>query len=339
MNKLDDWVKSEIKLALKYWKKEEQAEKSIKEEYELLQEWLILELMTYYQKYGEEEGLEYITLQKPVSQLEKITFDRTLDEYTKIAPNDLIKRELELYGIGNHTRMTQLLNSIKAKLLLFSSNQEQYLSEYLSQTFENIYYESLYDLAKGTGAGSYNPKLTNEFLEEAMTKPLEGTTFSDSIWDNRDQLVKELRRTLINGFARGSSIQDMSRDLNKVMNKGLYNSKRLIRTETAKIMGEAHYKGYIDSSVVTGYQLIATLDNRTSHICQRMDLEKFNLDEKEVGKNFPPLHVQCRTTVAPLIDWDTVNDTRIARGLDGKTYKVPGNMNYEEWYQEYIEKY
>jgi len=54
------------------------------------------------------------------------------------------------------------------------------------------------------------------------------------------------------------------------------------------------------------------------------------------GRNYPPMHPNCRsTTVVYFGDEDDDPGVRIARGADGKTYEVPGDMSYAEWKRQY----
>ncbi|MNW48263.1 Phage Mu protein F like protein [compost metagenome] len=115
------------------------------------------------------------------------------------------------------------------------------------------------------------------------------------------------------------------------------NAARLVRTESAHMVGEATFKGYEQSGVVKQYQFLATLDTRTSTICQSMDNRVFPLSEKQVGVNYPPLHANCRSTTVAYFDDDDDIGERVARGEDGKYYYVPESMNYKEWYEKYVD--
>jgi len=86
------------------------------------------------------------------------------------------------------------------------------------------------------------------------------------------------------------------------------------------------------------YQFIATLDLRTSDICRGLDNKIFDVKDAKAGVNYPPMHPHCRSTTAPYVPDDILDeaDTRTARGADGKTYKVPADMSYQDWYNKHI---
>ena len=88
------------------------------------------------------------------------------------------------------------------------------------------------------------------------------------------------------------------------------------------------------------YEFLATLDNETCSICGKLDKKVFKISKACVGTNCPPMHNECRCTIAPYYD-DEFSDlfdkgsTRAARDpLTGKTVYVP-DMSYIEWKKKY----
>lgn len=72
-----------------------------------------------------------------------------------------------------------------------------------------------------------------------------------------------------------------------------------------------------------------------------MDLKVFDLSKKEVGVNFPPFHINCRTTNIPYFEPDEIDEefgigTRLAKDKEGNYIKIPADMNYKQWYEKYI---
>ena len=86
------------------------------------------------------------------------------------------------------------------------------------------------------------------------------------------------------------------------------------------------------------YVFVATLDNRTSQICQELDGKKFKLSEAEEGVNYPPMHPYCRSTVRAYISDDVEKDLkRRARDENGKN-TVVDNMSYSEWANKNVQE-
>jgi phage putative head morphogenesis protein, SPP1 gp7 family len=106
----------------------------------------------------------------------------------------------------------------------------------------------------------------------------------------------------------------------------------LVSTESAYFSSVAQEECFNDLGVEQ-YQIIATLDNLTSTICQELDGKVYSMKDYSAGSTAPPFHVNCRSCTAPYFDDDF--GERIARGEDGKTYHVPSDITYQEWKKEY----
>ena len=87
---------------------------------------------------------------------------------------------------------------------------------------------------------------------------------------------------------------------------------------------------------VEKYEIVATLDNKTSHICQEMDGKVFDMKDYEPGITAPPFHVFCRSTTAPYFDDEIDFSSRVARDRQGKTYNIPASMTYGDWYKIFV---
>ena len=110
---------------------------------------------------------------------------------------------------------------------------------------------------------------------------------------------------------------------------------RLIRTESAAYQSKGRLQCYGDLDVEK-YEIVSTLDIKTSHICRDLDGKVFNRKDYEIGVTANPFHPFCRSTTAPYFD-DAEDDVRAARdNLTGKTNYVPGDMNYNDWFKIYV---
>ena len=85
------------------------------------------------------------------------------------------------------------------------------------------------------------------------------------------------------------------------------------------------------------YRFSATLDRRTSATCWNHDGHVYPINEYQPGITAPPLHPNCRSTIAgSLYGPDKKTETRIARNDKGKTYYVPADMTYRKWFDKYV---
>ncbi|WP_169333941.1 polymorphic toxin type 50 domain-containing protein [Allofustis seminis] len=88
------------------------------------------------------------------------------------------------------------------------------------------------------------------------------------------------------------------------------------------------------------YHIVATLDVRTSAICQDMDGKVFKLSEYEPGTTAPPFHNYCRSATAPYFDDGLMPRRRWARDPEtGKGEIIDGDIKYGDWKRSYVDKY
>ena len=137
------------------------------------------------------------------------------------------------------------------------------------------------------------------------------------------------------GFIRGDSLEAITKRITAKMNVSKSNVKRLVRTESAAYRSKAQLKAFQDLEVEK-YQVLATLDARTSDICQDMDGKVFDFKDYEIGTTAPPFHVNCRSVTIPYFD-DEEEGERAAKDLEtGKTVYVSDKMTYKEWKQKFL---
>ena len=105
----------------------------------------------------------------------------------------------------------------------------------------------------------------------------------------------------------------------------------LTRTAVQHAASQARREVYeLNSDIVVGVQIVSTLDDRTTPLCQSLDGRIFELGEAPM----PPYHIGCRTTTIPVLDpaFAGLSDgaTRMAHGPEGSEL-VPADMTYFEW--------
>ncbi len=275
---------------------------------------------------------------------EKVT-NKELDEIRGIAyttEDEEIKRYLisRLNSPAYKARMTRL-EALKEKVYVeckkiadveIKLSKSQYID-----TINEAYYRNIYDIQKGLGVGFDFASISSKTIEQILKNPWSGKHFSKRIWNNTDILVEKLTEVITSGFMSGKSYYNMAKELKEYTEYGKYAAMRLIRTESTYMANMAEMESYKECDIEK-YIYVATLDNRTSEICQELDRRVFNVSEAEPGKNLPPMHPNCRSTTRSYIsEEELAKIKRRARdSKTGKTYLIPGNMNYKQWYKKYV---
>lgn len=208
---------------------------------------------------------------------------------------------------------------------------------FLKSIIPEAYYHTIFDIAQGTGVQPEFSAVPTRLINKIINEDWSGENYSKRIWSNTDALAQEVRQVLTEAAVNGESIYKTSKRLSEKFDQSAYNSQRLIRTETTYATNQAELLSYEELDI-DKYEFVATLDTRTSSICQKMDGKVFKTEDAQAGKNLPAMHPNCRSTTIPYFA-EGRPQFRTARDKDGKRIKVPADMKYDEWYKKYIEPY
>ena len=205
---------------------------------------------------------------------------------------------------------------------------------FLKSIIPAAYYHTIFDVAQGIGQQPVFSRVNTRLIDTILKEPWSGTNYSKRIWSNTEKLAGDIRQVLTEATMSGESIYKTSRKLSEAFATTEYNSTRLIRTETTYACNRAEMTAY-NGLDIDRYKFVATLDTRTSTICQKLDGKIFKTKDAQAGKNLPAMHPNCRSTTIPCFE-DGMPEIRAARDKDGNRIKVPADMTYPEWYEKYI---
>ncbi|WP_346234510.1 minor capsid protein [Lysinibacillus telephonicus] len=267
------------------------------------------------------------------------TVEEYIDYGKKNAINQQWIKQLENASSRVHiSRLESLQLQLQQHVEKLYGGQIEGFERLMKEVYHDQYYHSIFEVQKAFEIGFTVQVLNEELLTKVISKPwtADNLTFSAKIWRDKNLLINTLHTELTQSFARGKGPQRIISAIQKKMNTSRSNAARLVQTEQAFFSASAQKEAYKELDVEQ-YEIVATLDHKTSSICRAMDGKVFKMSDYEPGVTANPFHPRCRTTTAPYFEDDY--GSRIARDLDGKTYHIPGNMKYEEWYKEQVEKY
>ena len=187
-------------------------------------------------------------------------------------------------------------------------------------------------------AGVYQHVHNPHHVAQLITKAWCGhENFISRFTKDKEKTLKELTTIFRQGYLNKQTAQQMAVQYAKRLNVSQTNANRLVFTEMSNIYAQATADAYEEHDVEE-YEILATLDNRTSQICQDMDGQRFKVSEKSTGVNYPPFHPMCRTTTTPVINrFSTSKSRRWSKDEDGFRNTVD-HMNYKEWSIKYLKK-
>lgn len=298
----------------------------------------------WYNRIAKNNEVSLADAKEMLSKKEKQEFKWTAEEYIKKGSGKeglSFQKELENASARYHIeRLEALKLQVRARIERLYDDNGKGFEEYLSRLYKDQYNHTFFEIAKGTGMdiGSNLYKMNDKLVDTVISSPWasDGKHFSDRIWEDKNKLINTLHTEMTQAFIRGDKLDTLIEKVVKRMSASKSNVARLVYTESAAYASKARIKTYEDLNIER-YEVVATLDSRTSEICQSLDGKVFEFKDYEIGTTAPPFHVNCRTTTAPYFE-DEKEGERAARDKDGKTYYVPANMKYKDWEIEYANK-
>ena len=292
-------------------------------------------------KFANVEGISLADAKEKLSKGELDKFRMQLKDYIEAGErleldgsmiNDM-KKASSLYHID---RLEAMKIQAKYHVSTLGKKESTTMEEFLKKNYKESYYRGAFDIQQGVGFGSKIYALNPDLVESVVKKPwtMDGHNFSSRVWSDKDALLNKLQSTLTQTFIKGDNVTKVADEFAKHMETSKSNAIRILRTEANASQSKAR-KSVYDDLDVEDYEIVATLDTRTSKVCQELDGKKFKAKDYEVGVTANPFHPYCRTTTAPFFE-DDEDSQRAAKDDNGNTYEVPANMKYGEWKDKHI---
>lgn len=148
----------------------------------------------------------------------------------------------------------------------------------------------------------------------------------------REAVVGAIRRGYFEGQTSGQIVTAIRGTRKARYKDGIIAASRrhmsaIVRTSVQHISSAARMQVWEDNpDVVTGYQWRSTLDSKTTVQCRSLDGQIFK--DKKGPK--PPIHINCRSTIKPVLDpeFDIFDEGATRASVDGY---VDAKLNYYDW--------
>lgn len=291
----------------------------------------------FYMRYAKENKVSYAEAQRLLNKME---LEELKDFISKIEEY-MSEYNLELKNMSIRARMTRyqaLEKQIDAILQrLYAIEYEYKGKELLKEVYSDSYYRTWYYIDQFHGFHQAFAQINPRTIDALIRYPWSGANFSDRIWKQKDHMLQVLKEDITTMLVQGKNPRDLAASFAKRFQTKQYEAYRLLHTEGSFVIEQGSLAAYKEDGVEK-YQIVATLDERTSDICRELDGEIYDIDKATVGLNYPPFHPFCRTTTVPYYDDDELEkSTRVARSKKGTSYEVPANMTYKEWQKQFLQ--
>ncbi|MCI9641258.1 MAG: minor capsid protein [Eubacterium sp.] len=301
------------------------------------------EIEAWYGRLAKNNSVSMQDARKLLSANELKEFHWDVNEYIKYGKENAINqqwmKELENASAKFHiSRLEALKIRVQQAAEKAFGNELDYIDKMARKVYSDTYYHSIFEMQKGFNIGFEIGQIDERKLNKIIAKPwaADGRNFSDRIWQQKAQLVDELHTQLTRNCLLGKAPDDAIKTISNKFGVSKSQAGRLVMTEEAYFHSEAQREAFKELDVEE-FEIVATLDNKTSDICREMDGKHFPISEYEPGRTAPPFHCWCRSVTVPYFDDDFGEiGERAARDADGKTYYVPADMTYKEWEKKYV---
>ena len=326
------WDKRAIKRLTDAEKQSEAYIKRIQKMYDQANRNIQRDIENIYANYSKATGLDVQSLKTLLTKTE-----------TQKLWDELRAKGLDQYVKGNYKARITRLEKLQAQL--YAKVKELYPQEQKAHTdcykgiINDSYYKAIYDTQMGTGLDFAFSNIDDNMVTALLNERWSGKNYSQRIWGNTDILAESLSEVIGGAMLSGQSIQKTARQIRERFDVGKYYAERLVRTETNHFNNEADAMAYEEMDVEK-YVFLATLDTRTSTICQELDNNVFELKERQVGVNYPPMHPNCRSKTRAYMgaEIEATLKRRARNPITNKT-EIIDNMSYKDWYNSKVKEH
>lgn len=257
------------------------------------------EIAAYFQKYGENNVIEYRTLLQSLDEADKTLLMEQMDEFAEKYPQyaHLLPVRESIYRLDRLQGLQYSVFMAQANIAGYTNEQ---LTEYETKLAQQGLNYSMETLGFGKNFYSINDNIVQEFVDVPWCN---GENFSTRIWNDTQRVAEYINRDMAQAFARGDSYDRIVKDVRRRFGVNRSNAYRLVFTEGTYVMAESSIKPFEED--FTQYEYSPILDSKTCEICRALNGKIFDISERQPGVNFPPMHPWCRCTWLPYVDnWD-----------------------------------
>ena len=278
-------------------------------------------LLKYAEKLAEEGEKELLAMLKSMAdnqnsllvEVGRILLDYDiLNEYMSLTPGQ-IKMEFDKLGeLINYTFTDETIKEIE--------NTKSFLKYVGNGTWDN----SSYLLSLGI---DFNlKKIKSKDLEKIINKAIKGKNYSDRIKGNKEKIAKILRKDIKDFLEGKTSVNDIRKKIKDLYNNNAKATKILVRNEIGRVQAGVNELWAEEYNIE--WQLFdATLDGKTTEICQRYDGQVFRKDDSNKPIPNVTTHICCRSCLIALPSKDYRPKTK----MDNETKERIPYTNYKEW--------
>ena len=306
------WKKRNSELLKIHAQKADDIERELIKEYERSLNGIKKEIETFYARYAGENGISMAEARKQLSRDELKGFKLSLEEFREKALDNADGKWTTMldneYMRSRVSRLEALKYQMRGEVELLKQKQEDKFSTSLKKAYSDTYYTTNKHIADSVDYAVNFAKFDRDTVKNAIyEKWLDGSNFSDRIWNDKQKLLRELNTNLVQGITRGDSPDKMIKNISSRMNVSKSRVAALYQTEYTHIMVDARLRSIMDAGC-DEYEIDENMDSDICDECASMHGKHFKLSEYQQGITAPPFHTRCRGTITAYFAEDEKQD-------------------------------
>ena len=232
----------------------------------------------------------------------------------------LINTDLTKY---QDARLKNLLSDVKKRINTVTDD----ISKTILPEFKDLaVYESGHQAATlgSVVTAPIEAAATTTLIASVTESPIQGKFFGGWMDTLNASTVARLNQSIRIGVLEGETLNQMSARIRSDFKTTRNAAEQLVRTGTNSVTNNARQLLWAQNSdIVEEWEFVATLDYRTTLICQSLDGKVFPVGE---GPR-PPRHRNCRSTTVAVVKDPMFNETTRS-SLNGQ---VDAKLTYPQW--------
>lgn len=188
--------------------------------------------------------------------------------------------------------MSQMTAKTQKRLLDLTVYETNFNKKLLHQTVSGV--NTLVPTIRQIKASAFTNILSKTIGWSGKAK-----TISDTLTSFSSKTVGSVLEQVREGFLIGTPILDIVKNIQNSSGIAYRDALSIARTSVNHVSSQARLEFYKENSdIIESYQVVATLDDRLSDICEELDGQIFAPEDFEE----PPYHWNCRSTFIGVVD-------------------------------------
>jgi SPP1 gp7 family putative phage head morphogenesis protein len=306
-NSPEYWKEREVEHAKTMLKDDKEIVKHISFLYQDAAREIEKEITTLLTNYSEQTELTMAEVMKRVNETDIRDFEAKAKKYVKERDfSDIANREMAIYNLKMRvSRLELIMMHIDLELTAATDGAEKLVYDRLIQVGEA-------ELLRQAGILGEGLVLETISVDYIARRQFHNDDFSNRLWKNKRILHAELEKRLTENIIKGENPRVTARNFRKAVESSVFNSERLLITETARVQTEVQKESFVQSGF-NEYEFIAT--EGACEVCLPLDGKIFKVSEMLAGTNSAPMHPFCKCSTAAHMSRDEWENRLRERGL------------------------